>query len=103
MNLAEAMNTYNIALYIIKNKGFKITLLLDDSEEEITDWKAEKGDTRVFASNPLSLLALVVVAEQYGKDWRSIDTGKLYDAVLHDELFEDEYSTDPPFTEAKDL
>ena len=33
MNLSEAMNTYDIALYTIKNKGFDIELELSDDKE----------------------------------------------------------------------
>ena len=82
MSLAEAMNTYDIALYVIKNKGFEITLELDDSEEEILAWVAKRDDITISAFTPLSLLALVVISEQYGDDWKSIDTGNLYDEIL---------------------
>ena len=82
MNIAEAMNTYNIALHVIKDKGFDISLGLDDLEEEILDWRAKKDDITISAFTPLSLLALVVISEQYGDDWNSIDTGNIYDEIL---------------------
>ncbi|WP_212006349.1 hypothetical protein [Chitinophaga sp. HK235] len=80
--LAEAMNTYNIALYTIKEKGYIIKLELDEAKEEIISWLAMKGDMSISAFNPLSLLALVVVNEQYGKNWKYIKTGDLYDEIL---------------------
>ncbi len=58
MNVAEAMNTYNIALYTIKNKGFDITLELSEDKEEIISWVARKGEITVSAHTPLALLAL---------------------------------------------
>ena len=82
--LAEAMNTYNIALYAIKEKGYKIKLELDEAEEEIISWIATKGTITISAFNPLSLLALVVVIEQYGEEWKQIETGNLYDEILEE-------------------
>lgn len=82
--LAEAMNTYNIALYAIKEKGYKIKLELDEAEEEIISWIATKGAITISAFNPLSLLALVVVIEQYGEEWKQIETGNLYDEILEE-------------------
>lgn len=61
--LVEAMNTYNIALYAIKEKGYVVKLELDEAKEEIISWSATKEDITVSAFNPLSLLALVVVFE----------------------------------------
>lgn len=80
--LAEAMNTYNIALYAIKEKGYKIEL--DEAEEEIISWIATKGPITISAFNPLSLLALVVVIEHYGEEWKQIETGNLYDEILEE-------------------
>ena len=85
MNLAEAMNTYNIALYTIKNKDFNIELELSEDKEEIVWWVAKKGDITVSAHSPLTLLALVDIAERYGENWRNIDTDGLYDKILDQE------------------
>jgi hypothetical protein len=82
MNITEAMNTYSIALYTIKNKGFDIELELSDDKVEIVWWVAKKGDLSVSAHAPLSLLALVDIAERYGAKWKDIDTGGLYDKIL---------------------
>lgn len=82
--LAEAMNTYNIGLYTIKKKGYKIKLELDEAKEEIISWIATKGDITISAFNPLSLLALVVVTEQYGIEWKQVETGNLYDEILEE-------------------
>lgn len=81
-HLKEAMNTYNIALHTIKEKGYEIKLELDEAKEEIISWTAIKEDRMISAFNPLSLLALVVVFEQYGTEWKRIETGNLYDEIL---------------------
>ncbi|NLR66078.1 hypothetical protein HGH92_17355 [Chitinophaga varians] len=83
--LTEAMNTYNIALYTIKEKGYAIRLEMDEAKAEITYRTASKKDMRISAFNPLSLLALVVVHEQYGAHWNQVSTGNLYDDILSDD------------------
>lgn len=82
--LAEAMNTYDIGLYAIREKGYTIKLELDEAKEEIISWIGIKGDITISAFNPLSLLALVVVIEQYGAVWKQIETGNLYDEILEE-------------------
>lgn len=82
MKLAEAMNTYNIALFMIAQKGYKVTAVLSEDKEEIFSWKAEKQPYEIAAFNPLSLLSLVAISEEYGDAWRTVDHGNLYDAIL---------------------
>jgi hypothetical protein len=82
MKLAEAMNTYNPSLFIIKNKGFDIKTRLNENQDEIERWIAQKQDLEIIAFNPLSLLGLVIIAEQYGENWRQVDTGNLYDEIV---------------------
>ena len=86
MKLAEAMNTYNPALLIIKNKGFDIKIRLNENQDEIERWVAQKQNLEIFGFNPLSLLGLINIAEQYGENWRQIDTGNLYDEILEQDL-----------------
>ena len=82
MKLAEAMNTYDIALFTIKSKGFDLDLELSEDKEEIIWWIAKKGEVSVAAHSPLSLLALVDIAERYGENWNTIEPGGLYDKLL---------------------
>lgn len=82
MKLAEAMNTYNPALLEIKRRGYEISLELTDDGLTISTWKAMKNNIEVFGFNPLSLLGLIVIADQYGENWRQVDTGNLYDEIL---------------------
>lgn len=82
MNITEAMNTYNIALHTIKEKGFQIKLELNEEETEIISWLALKNDTIISAFNPLSLLSLIVIFETYGNKWRTMEIENLYDKIL---------------------
>ncbi|MDO4229351.1 MAG: hypothetical protein Q4C98_06020 [Capnocytophaga sp.] len=82
MIIGEAMNTYNIVLHTIKEKEYQIKLELNDDETEIISWVAVKNAVVVSASNPLSLLALIIIAETYGDQWRSVEIENLYDKIL---------------------
>ncbi len=82
MNIAEAMNTYNPALSILKDKGYEIKILLDEAKEEIYRWKAFKNENNIYAFNPLSLLALCILFETYGENWRDYCEPDLYDEFL---------------------
>ena len=82
MKLREAMNTYNSALSIIKGKGFDIKVELDENQENIDCWTAQKQDFEISGFNPLSLLGLITISEQYGENWRQIKTENLYDEIL---------------------
>jgi hypothetical protein len=66
----------------LKKKGFEISLELDESKEEILFWVVKKGDDIVSAFTPLSLLALVVIYEQYGDIWNCVDAGDIYEEIL---------------------
>lgn len=86
MKVTEAMNTYNIALYTIKNKGFEISLEMNDSKDEILFWIAKNSNVTISAFNPLSLLALVEVFEKYGENLNSVEAGNMYDEILNSEM-----------------
>lgn len=82
MILSEAMNTYNIALQTIKEKGYQIKLELNEDETEIDWWVASKDEKVISAFNPLSLLSLVIIAENYGSQWQEATKENLYDKIL---------------------
>jgi hypothetical protein len=82
MTIAEAMNTYNPALFLITKKGYEVSLVPDDDEGGVLGWKAQAKNIEVFAFTPLSLLALVVIADELGENWNRNDYGNLYEALL---------------------
>lgn len=85
MKLAEAMNTYNPALSEIKRRGYNIRLELDKSQNEIKCWIAQKQSLEIFSFNPLSLLGLIIIAEQYGNDWNKVHIEDWYDKILEND------------------
>lgn len=86
MKITEAMNTYNIALFTIKNKGFNVSLEMNDAKDVILFWVAKNNNVAVSAFNPLSLLALVEIVEKYGENWNFVKTGNIYDEILNSEM-----------------
>jgi hypothetical protein len=80
MNLYEAMNTYNIALFTIKNKGYKICPVIEN--DETIFFEATKDNKNISGFNPVSLLGLINIAEEYGENWRQVNTGNLYDEIM---------------------
>ena len=78
MTLREAMNTYNPALFMIQNRGYKIKLFGENC------WKATKENLNISAFNPLSLLALILMAEEHGDSWRTICHEDIYGKILEE-------------------
>ena len=69
--IADAMNTYNLALTIIKSKGFKIFLYPTDREEYDGDFYAIQKQRFFIASDPLRLLGVISIWETVGDDWQN--------------------------------
>jgi hypothetical protein len=83
----EAANTWNTALSIIKNKGYKVATVGENGE--LMFWRGVKGHKNIAASDPLSLLGLITIAEEYGEDWNRINTGELYDKIIEADIIKD--------------
>ncbi len=86
LKMADAMNTYNVALLTLKQKGYR--LWLDPSENNQGDygqWCAEKDGRMFIAWDPLRLLGLVGIWEQRGDDWRQrTEEDDLYSKIPKD-------------------
>jgi hypothetical protein len=88
--LADAMNTYNPALLVLQERGYKIWLELSEDESELGTWWASKDEADFAAFDPLRLLGLVIIWEQRGVQWeRKINEEKLYDKCLAEALGEE--------------
>ncbi len=83
-NIADAMNTYNWALCIIKSKGYKLFLYPDEREAFYGDYWALKGQRRFIASDPLRLLGIISLWENLGDNWQTqniLSYEKIYDEL----------------------
>ena len=81
VKLTEAMNTYNPALYTLKEKGYEVSAVVYEEVEE-TWWIATKEDVVVIGFNPLSLLGLVILTEQYGESWQEYNKIDIYKDII---------------------
>lgn len=80
--IADAMNTYNLALSIVKSKGYKI-FVLPHADEENFDFWAIKGTRQFAGGDPLRLLGLVSIWENTGDDWQKhMPEEDIYDQIL---------------------
>ena len=69
--IADAANTYNLAISIIQNKGYKLFFL--PSDHEFTDgyFIALQGARQFMGDDPLRVLGLISLWENTGDDWQS--------------------------------
>ena len=82
MKLYEAMKVWEIALFMIKNKGYKIGKEMDMESGEWLGFTAIKDKNKYFGHTPISLLGIINIAEEYGENWKKIETGNLYGSIL---------------------
>lgn len=68
--IADAMNTHKFALQIIFKKGYKVFLVPDEREEYLGDYWAVLNDRDFIAGDPLRLLGLINIWEEFGDDWQ---------------------------------
>lgn len=80
--IADAMNTYDHALTIIKKKGYKIFLYPDEREEFLGDFWTFDDERDFIASDPLRLLGLITLWENFGDDWQKTKVKGEYDEIL---------------------
>lgn len=80
MKIADAMNTYNFALEIMKNDGFSITII--DNDDDSFDWEARRGNDIFIASDPLRLLGVICIGKEYGEKWNEQKIPNHYDWIL---------------------
>lgn len=90
VRIADAMNTYNRALTIIRQKGYGIYLYPD---EHLGDYWAIKDQRDFIASDPLRLLGLISLWEHYGDNWQATRPEKIYDEILSIAFPDDDYAS----------
>lgn len=73
---------YDVALFTIQKMGYSIRIEPVEEADDNVYWIANKGKIVISAFSPLSLLALVLIFEQYASDWNKIETGNIYNKTL---------------------
>lgn len=70
MKVSEAGNVVIPAYLTLKDKGYKVERIFCEPKDTITLWRATKGSNEFNASDPLTLLGVVAMAEHRGCEWQ---------------------------------
>ena len=90
--IADAPNTYHHALDIVLKKGYKVFFSPDEREEFEGDYWAIKDGRDFIASDPLRLIGLITIWEEFGDEWYKAGIGsKVMDRIFDVAFPEDEF------------
>jgi hypothetical protein len=77
------MNTYDSALLVLQNRGYKVWLEPSEDDSELGTWWASRNEADFAAFDPLRLLGLVAMWEQRGNQWqREAKEENIYDKLI---------------------
>ncbi len=76
--LADAGNTYNPALLVLRCKGYELEL---EQGRDRNFWNARKDHRLFSAFDPVALLGLIGIWEHFGDDWNQ-QTPSVLDELL---------------------
>jgi hypothetical protein len=93
VRIASAGNTANHALEALKAKGYSVVLYPIAGEDGLNDYWATKDGRDFIASDPVEVLALVALWEQFGDEWRDHKVPAHHDALLSAAFPEDDYAS----------
>jgi hypothetical protein len=93
VRIASAGNTGNHALEALKAKGYSVVLYPNASEDGLQDYWATKDGRDFIARDPVEVLGLVALWEQFGDDWRDRVVPSHHDALMHAAFPEDDYAS----------
>jgi hypothetical protein len=80
--LADAMNTYDPALTILQERGYRVWVRPVGEVDEGEEWLARKDGNELIAGDPLRLLGLAAILETRGVNWQTAgNKPRLYDAI----------------------
>lgn len=99
VRITSAGNTANHALEALRAKGYTVVLYPSADEDGSNDYWATKDGRDFIASDPVEVLGLVSLWEQFGDAWRDRLVPSHHDALLHAAFPDDDYArlTDEQF------
>lgn len=73
-------NTHSYVAYKLVQWGYEVSVVDDDADffEYHSVWIAEKDGKRYAAKEPLSLLGLVAMVQEYGENWEHSDVARVF-------------------------
>lgn len=69
--ICDALNAWKPALNLLRRKGYKLFISPDSREEFYGKFWAIKDGRDFIARDPVALLGLVQIGEEYGDGWQS--------------------------------
>ena len=93
VRIVSAGNTANHALEALKAKGYSVVVYPIAGEDGLNDYWATRGGRDFIASDPVEVLGLVALWEQFGDDWRDHTVPSHHDALLSAAFPEDDYAS----------
>lgn len=93
VRIASAGNTANHALEALRVKGYSVVLRPAASEEGQNDYWAIKDGRDFIASDPVEVLGLVALWEQFGDDWRDRAVPSHHDVLMSAAVPADDYAS----------
>lgn len=89
--IASAGNTTNHALEVLGAKGYSVVLYPDASDDGLNRYWATKDGRDFIGHDPVEVLGLVALWEQFGDEWRDRAVPSHHDALLSAAFPEDDY------------
>jgi hypothetical protein len=101
VSIASAGNTGNHALDVLHAKGYSVVVYPDASDNGLNRYWATKDGRDFIAPDPVEVLGLVALWEQFGDDWRDQRVPSHHDALMGAAFPEDDYAslTDEQFAQ----
>lgn len=79
IKMVDAPNTYNYTIDKLINWGYKISVVNDMADfVDKFIWVAEKDEKQFSATDPLRLLELVTIIQEYGETWDCIEVASSF-------------------------
>ncbi|MFI4849259.1 MAG: hypothetical protein ACIAZJ_09190 [Gimesia chilikensis] len=81
-SITDAGNTYNPALLVMRSHGYQLRI---EEFDESNIWHVTKANASFSANNPLALLALTLIWENYSEDWNQQEPSVLRELCNKDD------------------
>jgi hypothetical protein len=91
LRLTDAMNTYNPALTVLKNKGYHLSFVPDERPQFFGDFWAMKEERVFIAMDPLRLLGLIGMWEAMGDGWYHQEYKDIWNKLTDSGFAEDDF------------
>ena len=70
MNLVSAGNSETACLQAVREKGYKVSSVIEESENPTVHFTAKKDNNSFCADTGIELLGLIALWEHYGDNWQ---------------------------------